>query len=109
MQLLEIIEEEAPAKYQDFADKLVSGGKATPSVVSKTKTVDREEEIEQLQKLITTLTRRLYKLQQQAAAYGLSAPPEIEMQIEDLEAEIAELKQKLKELSQKLAQLKDYL
>lgn len=91
--LLEIVEEEAPAKYQEFADKLVSGGNVTTSAVPKA--VGRKEEIEQLQTLITTNTRRLYKLQQQAAAYGLSTPPEIQIQIEDLEAQIAELKQKL--------------
>jgi hypothetical protein len=91
--LLEIVEEEAPTAYNNFAGKLVSGGQTETSVAPQA--IGHAEEIEQLQKLITTNTRRLYKLQQQAAAYGLSTPPEIQLQIEDLEAEIAELKQKL--------------
>ena len=90
--LLEIVEEEVPAIYNDFAGKLVSGGGETSTAPQ---TVGRAEEIKQLQTLITTNTRRLYKLQQQAAAYGISTPPEIQLQIEDLEAEIAELKQQL--------------
>lgn len=91
--LLEIIEEEVPAAYNNFAGKLVSGEKVETSAVPQA--VGREEEVEQLQTLIATNTRRLYKLQQQAASYGLSTPPEIQIQIEDLETEIAELKQKL--------------
>ena len=92
-ELLEIVEEEVPAAYNDFAGKLVSGGKEEASTASQA--IGRTEEIKQLQTLLTTKTRRLYKLQQQDALYGLSTPPEIQLQIEDLEAEIAELKQKL--------------
>jgi len=91
--LLAIVEEEVPSAYNDFASKLVSGDKIeTPPAVQ---TMGRAEEVEQLRALLTTHTRRLYKLQQQAAAYGIAAPPEIQLQIEDLEVEIAELKQKL--------------
>jgi hypothetical protein len=49
-----------------------------------------------LENLLDIKTRRLYKLQQQAAMYGISTPPEVQIQIEDLEVEIAAIKQQLK-------------
>jgi len=55
-----------------------------------------EQDMQHVTGLLQTKTRRLYKLQQQAAMYGISTPPEIQMQIEDLEVEIAELKQQLR-------------
>jgi replicative DNA helicase len=91
--LLEIVQEENPAAYNKFSGKLVSGGAESASTTSQA--IGSNEEIDQLQKLLTTNTRRLYKLQDQAAKYGLSTPPEIQIEIEDLEAEIVELKQKL--------------
>jgi len=59
-------------------------------------TVFSDQDRQHLTDLLQIKTRRLYKLQQQAAMYGISAPPEIQMQIEDLEIEIAEIKQQLR-------------
>ncbi|MBN1221013.1 MAG: toll/interleukin-1 receptor domain-containing protein [Anaerolineae bacterium] len=50
---------------------------------------------EQAQKLLATKIRRLHALQQQEALYGISTPPEIRIEIEDLETEITELKKQL--------------
>ncbi|RME45082.1 MAG: hypothetical protein D6796_10970 [Caldilineae bacterium] len=44
-----------------------------------------------LQKLITFKRRRLQKLQEQAALFGINTPPHIQIEIEDLTAELAEL------------------
>jgi len=90
--LLEVVQEEAPAAYNNFDGKLVSGEVETSAVPQA---VSGGDDIKHLQSLLTTNTRRLYKLQQQAARYGISAPPEVQIEIEDLETKIAELKQKL--------------
>ena len=56
---------------------------------------ERAEEIESLQDLIRAATRRLNKLQLQAAQYGISTPPHISIEIEDTEREVARLKKQL--------------
>jgi len=93
-ELLEIVEEETPAAYSNFAGKLVSGSTMESSAAPQP--VVGGDDVKQLQTLLATHTRRLHLLQQQAAKYGLSTPPEVQMQIEDLEIEIAELKQQLR-------------
>lgn len=93
-QLLTIIEEEAPEQYELFADTLIAGGKKAepaPSVPSSA----MPDEAQFLQKLIVEKTRYLHTLQLQAARFGISAPPHIVIEIEDLEREINELQQKL--------------
>ena len=90
--LLNIIQEKAPHQYALYKDKLLQGTTETESGPFELP----DTEVEQLKKLITTETRRLHALQLQAAQYGLSTPPEVTIEIEDLEAEIAKLKRKLK-------------
>jgi len=75
-ELLEVVRDEVPEKYAGF-----EAG---------------QSEIEHLNKLIADKTRRLYLLQEKAAKYGLSTPPEVAIEIEDLETEITTLKRKLK-------------
>jgi hypothetical protein len=100
--LLSIIQEKSPHQYALYEDKVMKGAAATvstpshPTVNGPEVDLDSEAEVEQLKKLIAENTRRLYVLQQKAAQYGLSTPPEVTIEIEDLEAKIAELKQKLK-------------
>ena len=94
-ELLEVVQDEVPGRYAEFEDKLRHGpgprGTSSPAAPTKD-----NSDAEHLQKLITTNTRRLHALQEQAALYGISTPPHIKLQIEDLETEIADLKQKLK-------------
>jgi hypothetical protein len=90
--LLSVIQEKAPHQYAVYKDKLLQG--TTEAVSAPSDLPDAE--IEQLKKLIAKNTRRLHALQLKAAQYGLSTPPEVTIEIEDLEAEIAELKRKLK-------------
>lgn len=92
-QLLEIIREEAPEQYTQFADSLMVGGKKSES--SPSSNPPAINEVEQLQKLLIQNTRMLYELQLQEAQYGLATPPHIKLQIEDLEKKIDELKHKL--------------
>jgi hypothetical protein len=91
--LLSIIQEKSPHQYALYKDKVIKG---TAGAVSAPSDMPDIDEVEQLKKLIAENTRRLYVLQQKAAQYGLSTPPEVTIEIEDLEAKIAELKQKLK-------------
>jgi hypothetical protein len=72
-QLLAAARDEAPNQYAEFE----SG----------------QPEREHIDKLIAEKKRRLYLLQEKAAKFGLSTPPEITIEIEDLEAEITRLKQ----------------
>jgi hypothetical protein len=90
--LLNLIREKSPHQYASYKDKVVKG--MTEAVSAPADLPDSD--VEQLKKLIATKTRRLHVLQLQAAQYGLSTPPEVTLQIEDLEAEIAELKRELK-------------
>lgn len=53
------------------------------------------EETEHIKELIGTKIRRLHNLQLRAARSGMSTPPEVAIEIEDLENEIDELKRKL--------------
>ena len=76
------------------ANAPVADSRNVPPIVSEESVSDQD--MQHLTGLLQTKTRRLYKLQQQAAMYGISTPPEIQMQIEDLEIEIAELKQQLR-------------
>lgn len=92
--LLTVISEEAPEQYALFSDNLIVGGKKPETVPSPSPpAIPNESEF--LQKLITEKIRYLHKLQLQAAKYGISAPPQIVIEIEDLEKEIAELQQRL--------------
>lgn len=92
-QLLTIVEEEAPEQYTLVADSLVVGGKKPESAPSSGSIIP--DQIDFLRKLISEKTRYLQTLQLQAAKFGISAPPHIVLEIEDLEKEIAELRQKL--------------
>ena len=65
-----------------------------PTLSSPT-TMPSDRDRQHLEKMLDINIRRLYKLQQQAAVYGISTPPEIQIQIEDLEAEITEQKREL--------------
>jgi hypothetical protein len=91
--LLEVIKAEDPAQYARFEGEII-GGKKTESIPSSSPTT-MPDETEFLRKLIIEKTRYLQTLQLQAAKFGISAPPHIILQIEDLEKEIAELRQKL--------------
>ena len=59
---------------------------------------ERAEQIESLEELIRVNTRKLNKLQLQAAQFGISTPPHISIEIEDTEREVARLKKQLKAL-----------
>jgi len=52
-------------------------------------------ELTDLQKLITTYSRRLQKLREQAAMFGLSAPPHILLEIEDIAEKLQTLQAEL--------------
>jgi hypothetical protein len=92
-QLLTIVEEEAPEQYAQFADGLIVGEKKAEPASASGSTMPDETDF--LRKLIIEKTRYLQTLQLQAAKFGISAPPHIVLQIEDLEKEIAELRQRL--------------
>ncbi|MBE7553029.1 MAG: hypothetical protein HS126_18305 [Anaerolineales bacterium] len=92
-QLLTIVEEETPEQYALVADSLIVGGKKPESAPSSGSTIPDQTEF--LRKLISEKTRYLHTLQLQAAKFGISAPPHIVLEIEDLEKEIAGLQQKL--------------
>jgi hypothetical protein len=93
--LLEVVRDEVPDRYAEFEGKLRHGSAPGETDSSGTPAKDNSY-VEHLQKRLTTSTRRLYALQEEASFYGISTPPHIKLQIEDLEAEIADLKQKLK-------------
>lgn len=93
-QLLTIIEEEAPEQYALFADNLIVGGKKVePKSSDSSASIMMPDPNEQLQKLIVEKTRVLYDLQLQKARYGISTPPHISIEIEDLEKQIADLRE----------------
>jgi hypothetical protein len=92
-QLLAIVEDEAPEQYAKFADSLIVGGKKAEPTSSSSSMIPDQTEF--LRKLIIEKTRYLQTLQLQAAKFGISAPPHIVLEIEDLEKEIAGLRQKL--------------
>jgi WD40 repeat protein len=54
---------------------------------------------DQIDKLIELHERRLHKLREQRATFGLHAPPHILTEIEDVESEIAQLRAELDELT----------
>jgi hypothetical protein len=85
--LLVAARDESPEKYADF--EASSGNVA---VLPPANTPASPLGTDQVDHLITLKTRRLYELQKKAALYGLSTPPEIAIEIEDLQTEIAELK-----------------
>jgi hypothetical protein len=90
-ELLTVIREEVPDRYAEFAGKLRYGeAVGKPSAMR-----DPETAAKHIRNLVKQKTRRLHALQEQEALYGISTPPEIRIQIEDLEAEIVELKEKL--------------
>ena len=94
-QLLQVVQEENPRQYALFADSLiVSGNQVEPKSSSISTAMPDEAEI--IQKRIVDKTRQLHILQLQEAKFGISTPPHVLIQIEDLEKEIAELEQKLK-------------
>src|SRR4051812_6064481 len=49
------------------------------------------EERQHLETIRRFLVRRLYKLQERSAEFGVATPPEILLEIEDLEAQIAQI------------------
>jgi len=57
--------------------------------------------LDEIEKLITNYNRRLQKLKEQKALYGISVDPKIPLEIEDIEAEIAELQAELQNLVEK--------
>jgi hypothetical protein len=50
------------------------------------------DETEHLKQLLIQKTRVLHELEMQAAMLGISTPPHVKLQIEDLETEIEQLK-----------------
>lgn len=54
---------------------------------------------EDIQRLIRISQRRLQRLREQAALFGISTPPHIAIEIEDTEAEIARLREELRQAS----------
>jgi hypothetical protein len=80
------------------AQQQVAGGTVTITspVSSSPVAAGPDRDRQHLENLLNTKTRRLHILQQQAAMYGISTPPEVQIQIEDLEDEIAAIKQQLK-------------
>jgi hypothetical protein len=94
-ELLAVVRDEVPGRYAEFENKL-GHGPASGETDSSSALAKDNSDVEHLQKLLTTNTRRLHALQEQAALYGISTPPQIKLQIEDLEAEITDLKQQLK-------------
>ena len=77
------------------AVSIVDNGPLNSPAYSAPVTVLSDRDRQHLEKMLDINIRRLYKLQQQAAIYGISTPPEIQIQIEDLEVEIAEQKREL--------------
>ena len=57
------------------------------------------DELQNLETLLKTSQRRLNALQQRAAMYGISTPPEVSIEIEDLEKTIADLRGKIKAIN----------
>jgi hypothetical protein len=87
--LLEVVKEEAPAQYAQFADSLIVGGEKPASPIP----LDRTE---LLQTMIATKMRLLNELELQAAQYTpLHRPVELKIQIDNLKEEIAGLQEKL--------------
>ena len=66
-----------------------------PVQEDKTKT-----EIERLEELRRLHQRRLHVLELQKARYGISTPPEVEIEIQDINTELARIGQKLQQLAQ---------
>ncbi|KAA3655950.1 MAG: hypothetical protein DWQ04_32510 [Chloroflexi bacterium] len=62
--------------------------------------MSRQDDIKQL---VTQYQRRLQKLREQRASFGLTTPPHILMEIEDIEAEIAKLQAELALLNERVA------
>lgn len=89
--LLAIVEEEAPAQYREFTGKLGPAAAGATAAAS-----NANPALAQTRELLEMKQRHLHKLQMQKAAYGLSTPPHIEIEIEDLETDIANLRQLLK-------------
>ncbi len=87
--LLSIIQEDVPEKFNEFEGQL--GGPSTDTSASNPTdtTTTRTKE------LIAELMRRLHVLKMQAVRFGISTPPEITIEIEDLERQIDDLQQSL--------------
>ena len=98
--LLSIIEDDVPATFAKYAGSL--GGESTsptrPTTVKESPSDPRAEKRAQLTAVIEEKERRLFQLQLRAARSGISTPPEVALEIEDLEKEIGQLKQSLFEL-----------
>jgi hypothetical protein len=56
----------------------------------------------EIQELITNYHRRLQKLKEKEATFGINTPPEVLIEIEDIEAKVEQLKKDLKVLELKL-------
>jgi hypothetical protein len=54
-----------------------------------------DESRQRLEELRSALTRRLHVLQLQAATYGISTPPHVQIEIEDTQKQIADLDRQL--------------
>jgi hypothetical protein len=91
--LLEVVKAEDPAQYAQFEGEILGGKRA--EAASSASSAVMPDETDFIRKLIIEKTRYLQTLQLQAAKFGISAPPHVILQIEDLEKEIAELRQKL--------------
>jgi hypothetical protein len=98
--LLSIIEEDVPDTFAKYAGVLGGDGASLPRPSAETgPPVDlAAEKRAQLTTLIAEKERRLFQLQLRAARSGISTPPEVALEIDDLEKEINRLKQSLFEL-----------
>jgi hypothetical protein len=89
--LLEIVAVEAPEQYKQYMGAAPTKSVVTPQPVQPVISADEAH----VQQLIQAKTRYLQELELQEAKMGLSTPPHIKVEIEDLKQELAELRQRL--------------
>lgn len=89
--LLQLVADEAPEQYKQYMGDAPQKSETPAPPVFPPISAD----VEHLQKLIETKMRYLQTLELQEAKMGLSTPPHIKIEIEDLKQELAELRQQL--------------
>ncbi len=89
--LLQLVADEAPEQYAQLMGAAPQKSETPAPPVSP----PIPAEVEHLQKLIERKTRVLQELELQEATMGLSTPPHIKIEIEDLKQQLAELRQQL--------------
>ncbi len=91
-----INKEDVPDKRAATAPDSLAATAASPSPSFRSSQIS---DLEHVQTLIEEKKRRLYRLEIQKAQYGLSTPPEIHIQIEDLQQELEDLDQRYQALA----------